>query len=557
MAAQEEKKIGFSAQDNGVSSFVKRLQQDTKQLFSEFAKEAEKQSKNQKEQLKLIEQQIAALERQNKLEREQNKLILERKRAAGQIGDKAYNKASAGMAEDLAVSRLQLNILKDLAQNLKDRSNKPGQPDEDEKPKESMFNAVLGASIFRDLVGLIRQVPNAKMDTDLISPFSSMVGGGIGAGVGLLAGYNAAAGATVGKELGGFIGDALTRHINENLTYEISAKRARSRTGLSRSVAYDMSSIGMDWSESANFEELFATSRGAAGSADDLLRMARAGKAYNLDRGMIAGYEGLVGRMGGSQGDSEGIAVNESRIITEALKRGIDQSALPDMFKSMTSLMTVMGSSRRGAADTDALQMILEFNKMGFDLRDPRTMGIMSQVHSGITNPSTAFGQALSYSILREKNPNASYLDLLIQRQQGGSDYLSSYMSRVSEMFGGNEELATSMVAKEFGLTGNYAAARDLVRGRGSINSLTGTELAGGNYEGIARLAEMMTPDMEQTQARITNAFIMGATDGIQEIAVRFKDRMTQMIDAMMDEQMAKLKRAIGINGKVPVKNGR
>jgi hypothetical protein len=250
MAAQEEKKVGFSAQDNGVSSFIKRLQTDTKQLFKEMSMESQAQAKNQKESLKLIEQQIAALERQNKLEREQNRLIAERKRAAGQLSDKAYGRTMNDLRDDAASSRLQMNMLKDMFQNMRDRSGggggDPKQAGSGEKEKkESVFGGVLAAQLFRDLAGLIRQVPNAQTDVDLISPFSSMVGAGAGGiagsaidaanvkilGTGL---GNTSLGpmlAVLGKEIGGFVGDSITRSLNEQMKYETAEKRARGRTG--------------------------------------------------------------------------------------------------------------------------------------------------------------------------------------------------------------------------------------------------------------------------------------------------------------------------------------
>jgi hypothetical protein len=268
------------------------------------------------------------------------------------------------------------------------------------------------------------------------------------------------------------------------------------------------------------------------------------------------GHQGLVSRMGGSQGDNLGIAISESRIITEAMKQGIDQSALPDMFKGMTALMTSMGGTRRGSADRDAMQMMLEFNKMGFDIRDPRTMGIMQSVQSGLTNPSSPFGQAMSYSVLRGNDPNASFLDLMIQRQRGGSEFAGQMVGSISDMVGGQEDLAVPMIAQMFGLSGNLDAARDIFRNKGTLGSLTGTQMAHADEEGIAQLARQMTPEMERIQASITNSFVAGATEGVTAITVMFKDRMTKMIDVMVDEQIAKLKRTMGLTGKVPAKNG-
>lgn len=109
----EDKKISFSAVDNGVSNFMKRMQQDTKALYSEFAAEARKQSSSQKEQLKLIEAQIKALEKANQLEREHNKIILERKLSSGAITPAAFKAQMGRLNQDTSVGRYQAGLLRD------------------------------------------------------------------------------------------------------------------------------------------------------------------------------------------------------------------------------------------------------------------------------------------------------------------------------------------------------------------------------------------------------------------------------------------------------------
>lgn len=556
--ANEEKKISFSAQDSGVSSFIKRLQADTKQLFSDFAKEAEKQTKNQKEQLKLIEQQIAAMERQNKLEREQTRLILERKREMGQLSDRAYNKSLSQLRDDARVSSLQGGMLGDMYQSRRN-AGVPG-PVEDEKRKESVFSGVLAATLFRDLTALIRQVPGARTDVDLISPFASIAGSGIGGGLGVLA--EAATlgqiefgvmGAQLGKEVGGFVGDAITRHLSEGFKAQQAEFSLRGRTG-GYLRGGDLSALGYDQSESAQLELQLANAkmRGES-SGTNVRRLAMVSRAYGLDAGMLANYEGTVSRMGGSQA-----GLNESRIITEAMKRGINQSSLPALFTNMNMLMGVMGQSRSGSADLDALQTTLEFNKVGgaFRLSDPRSSGLISTIQSNITNPNTPFAQALGYSVLRANNPNASYLDLLIERQKGGSVYAGQLMQATSRMFGGREDLAVPMLANTFGLQGNLEAARDLFRGGGNLGSLAGQDIAKTDMADLERKALAMTPEVDRIQASITNAFIKGADDGIFQVTSLFYDRMSAMIEKIATEQMVRMQKSFGITPKAPDKNG-
>jgi hypothetical protein len=67
-----EKKIIFSAQDNGVAQTAKsvydKLSQSSKELADSIADDAAKMGGSSKEQIKYINEQIAAIQRRNNIE---------------------------------------------------------------------------------------------------------------------------------------------------------------------------------------------------------------------------------------------------------------------------------------------------------------------------------------------------------------------------------------------------------------------------------------------------------------------------------------------------------
>lgn len=539
---QEEKKISFSAQDNGLSSFMKRMQQDSRQLFNDFAKEAKKQSDSSKDQLRIIEAQIKALKEQNRLEQEQSRIILDRKRASGSIGDNSFTSSLSQAKEDSRVNKMQVSVLNQMLAEMKGNQREP-----ENRPMTSghVVGAVLTAGIIRDILGGLKTMTGAGSGFDLISPAATSAGTAAGALAGSWTGYLSpglpASITQAGRELGSFAGAGYTRHLMTREQHESASLRVSGLTGQS-GQAGDLSQFGIDKIKGSGLEESIVRAIGRGTTAQQIKNIAAITKAYSIESGTMTGYLGL-GRMGSD--------VSEEN-IAEFFAQGIDRSRLGDAFQSVTTLMQLMGSSTLSPNRIDAMQQISEYNSLGgpFSVGDPRSAGLISTVHSNLTAPKSAFGQAMSYAAIRQMNPNMSVLELEKARQAGGSLYNRTMMEGFSGL--GNEDIATMMFARESGLGGNMAAAELLFKGRGNIaaggnqyRSLTGDQTSD-----LYREAGDMTSMIDKSTAQVTNAFITGFTEGIAKLATNFTDIMTREIEIWVAEKSDSIKAAFDVNSK-------
>ncbi len=522
----DEKQVKFGAVDNGIGSFMKRLKEDTQQLYGEFAREAKKQSREQKEQLNIVEDQIKALERQTKLEKELNLILLERKRADGTISKKDYGLQSRQIRADSRVDSAQGQMLRDTLDRLKDNlkdSNTPAN-------QKQMFAAMLGAGVFRDMWSMVRQTASASTELDLISPFGQMVGGAAGGLIGATF-KQGAAGATVGKELGGFTADAWVRSLKERDRFQSAGMRVAGMMG--GFSAQDLSNLGLDLAGGAQLQEQIARATGGKFTLADIRGTQVAHRAFGIDTGDMAGH--LSSRR---MGDTAANPMNVVRLFQE----GIDRSILGDFIKTQTALTAQMAQTSLVGDSFNAEVMLTYLNNIGgaFSDRDPRSAQFASGIQSQLANPTSSFAQAISYSLLRKEMPNASPLDLLIERQRGGANRLRSTLELLGQS--GDNDLGTFLTASMFGLGSNLGAAQHLFTNRGSRLRPSGVGSGGTDTARMDEFAmgeaERLTPTLARNQARVTNSFINSFSEGIETLALLFTNRMGEAIEAMVAEKL-------------------
>ena len=517
---QQTTKVGFSASDNGISSFIKKLRDDSKQLYKDMAKDAKDQTSSQKEQLRLVEQQIRALERQNRLEKEQNLLLLERKRSLGGLSDSNYTKGIAGIRSDDAANRMQISLLKEMFDNAKGNQ---GTPQQQNSTAQQVFTGVLGAEIVKTILSTISRMSSASNEFDMVGQIPFMA--------------------------------PVARHLQVGEQYYSTRGRVR---GLgSRTVAPDMQAFGLDRLEATTLQEMLMRSVGGDVSARTIKMSGAISKGYGVDQSEIGRFLGLK---------RTGADVREDHIIG-LLSEGIDRSRLTDAISSTVSLMQQMSASTLSPSRLDAIQKISEFNRIGgpFAVGDPRSMQLMSVIQSNLTSPRSALSQAMSYSVLRGQNPDANWLDLMMERQKGSSVYMRGMM----EGFAGlpvSKDLQIAMFAQEMGLGGNLAAAKKLFENRGKIAG-GGTQLntmSSDEQRLLYQEAAGMTSTMEQGTAAVTNAFIEGVGRGLEVLAKRFAGLVDRELGGIITDAPKASKDFFSGNSKVywpwaglfPQKNG-
>lgn len=519
----KQTKVSFNAADNGVSSFMKKLQADTKVMYSDFAKEAQKQTISQKEQLKIVEQQIKALERQNSLEKEQNKLIAERKRSAGVLSEGKFGVEMAQIKDNATVNKVQVSILKDMLVEMKEQKVEEGKP----ATGRQVFNAVLLANLVRDLAGVVRQMPNAQTQLDLLTPFSTFSGGAAGGLTGaaldlvpFIESSMAPALATVGKEVGGFIGESLTRSIRLREQFSQAEYGYRAFTGSTMNNP-NLASMGYDDVAVAQRMQELARARG--GQVGQGINTALGiERGFGIDSGTITqAFQGE--RTGGSNA-----GIRMQRTLGLAIAEGLDRARFTDAIKDQNQLLSQFAQTSTKVSDDRLNQILFEFNRMGgmFRIGDMRSMAGISTINEGLANPGSGFGQAMNYSVLRQLNPSSSIWNLVKMQEQGlqTPGFFKGTIDQYSQM-GVSEDFQKLMFKERFKLSNE--AIDTIFSNKDRLGSMTQQQFSGIlGSDRISKEAEEMTPRLIRDQAEIANAFRNSFVEGIKTLRDKFEEEL-------------------------------
>jgi hypothetical protein len=543
----EDKKISFSAQDAGLSSFIKNMRNEVatltqsmqgkgKAVYGDFLKMAQEQTKNSKEQLKLINEQILALKKKLELEREYSRIVLaEQRKYAGekemdQIDDELARLKRRGAEDKALVSELRSSYIQ----------QQEGGVGQGDPKKSSVFGDILKAGLVRDLGQMFRSVTSAQTGLDLMTPalgISGSVTGTIGGSIleAMTVGQieYATIGAQMGKEFGQVAGQGITRHIQSKEKYLASALGVSSLTGMP-SQAYSMSQYGYDLGSAAQLEQQMVRARGQAVSGGSIRDVAAISKFTGVETSSIMNLLRTT-RMGGSQDETS---------IIEMLASGMNRSVLPDATEKLTAILQDQGQRMIEVQGGTALTRMYIGERMGgvWRSKDPRSAGLEAQYAQKLTSPSGAFAQALSYSVLRRDNPDASLIELKKLQQAGGIDYERGIMDAFGGMTGSGD-LNTLLYSANFG-QGTMAFDEDRFNKRDRFSRVT---MMGGVENAISTEAPMdtvrrragdFTTQMQKDMAEANDAFVKGFTDGIEVITRQFKDRFLTVFDEFIDEKI-------------------
>lgn len=497
----KETKIKFSAADSGVSSFMKKLQNDTKSLYSEFLKEAQKQTNSQKEQLKIVEQQIKALERQNILEKEQNRILLERKRSAGFLSGGDFTTQVQQLRRDTAVDSAQSSILKDMLATMKESKKEGVEP----VTGRQIFGNVLAANLVSDFIknigSALKGTATAQSGLDLIVP----------------------AGRTLGA-FGEFGGQAYLRHLMLNQDFARASNAYGSLTGGNLNLP-SMTYMGYNGIEAMQRAAGIARSRGGRLGAGDVSTFLGLSRGFGIEEGaMNQAFEGE--RMGGSSA-----ATRMQRTLGIAIAEGLDRAKFTDAIKNQNQLLAQFAQTSTNVSDERMNRVLFEFNRMGgmFKIGDPRSMGLLSNLQDSLANPKGGFAQALSYSVLRKLpgNENADIFDLITQREQGlqTPGYLKGLIGAVKNM--GVSSSFQKLMFKNMTNGMANVPINTIWENWENIDSMTPEQINKMlSQKTIAGQADKFTNPLLKMEAEVSDTFRESMIKGIGVIATQFEGQL-------------------------------
>ena len=588
MGQEEEKKVKFSATDNGFTAFMQKARaefaktkKEAQGIYQMFADEAKKQNLNFRESKRFIDEQLKALREQLKVQKELTQEKLKQNREAQIEAARSGNRevGRSLMEEEAKLEAALKNIVNkgSVTREAGALSARTAAP----KVPESVFSGVLRAELFRDLVGLIRQVPGARTGVDLVSPAFQMAGGAFGSLVGKLGGpvlgpmlgY-------LGKEVGGFLGDAVTRSRQARNEYGQALYGFQALTGYGGEVPGSRSPYEIDrgallggfWNPrgirkrdltalNARFTNLGFTDAevlqtmgraagaagGSRGAEDAAALLLGAERGYGINQGVTTAALGS-GRFGGGSGTT-----NVLRALGQAVAEGIDRSRYADVVQGQTHLLEQLAGVSTTVDSSRVNSILFGLNRLGgeFTIGDRRAMGNVSALQAGLAEPGSAFGQAQNYALLRRLNPGANAWELRKLQQQGlqTPGFLEAVLNDLGRGTGGDE-------FKKFQLQGRFpglsmAAIDTLWSGFKQTGTVSATTREALGLEKVESEAAKFTTTLQRQQAEIQNAFKTSFVEGIKSVASAFTAEMKLAISDVAEAFAL----AMGTGGRSSVPN--
>jgi len=540
-----ERRISFSAVDNGVSTTLDKLRRSSQEISRGMIEEARKYSQSGKQQIEFIEQQIKAIERRNRLEREGREMSARETFQAG--GSKAdFAKTMGTLRIESEQDEMQIKLLRELIETIRLTSKE--EIAEDKKSVIDRIQEQKRGFLSSMLFGKTALSPEDQLKTSLQEEILGDKGkaGGRGGvmgdvfagtflanmlqrGLGML---NALPGArneeaALSQILGGVpvLGGAYGRSSEEQLSAEIGRTRLR---GLGVRRRFGFSQFGFDMGESAQQAESAMTAAGTSNvNVGNFVALQR---AFSLDPGLL--QERLkVGRFSGGQDQ----LLSEITKLLAASGLQEDRVLFAELLRNQTQLVQEFGMTAETVNQGIATGVITMFNNVGggFSMRDPRSMQRISQINQGLSRPGNDIMRAENFSVLRRMNPNAGIFDIMQMQEQGlqTPGFLQGVLGNISNRFGGDDQMAMMALQQRLGLS--FAATRQLYQNRQAIMSGGGQDIIEGIMKDsdVDKMARENTAALVRSQAEIANAFVDGLLPGMLDVGQKVGVKIAEEID--------------------------
>jgi len=592
-----EKKIEFTGVDAGLSSMMSKLKTESQQLGSDMLSDARKYSDSQKDQLTFLEDQISAMTRRNILEKDNQMLVakgrledVERKYGSGSIeANKAkgvFDSSKEGINKSLELEGLQVSLLRELVETTKlkgkdeivedrekvkeqirayeqqvssggyvdpieafKREQQKGYLAEGKQEKEgmSMFTSLLANSLMGQMGGIVKSMPSASSELDMITGTTTLMGTAGGGAIGALAdlanvkvfgtGLGKAGFTTLGAEMGGqfgaFTGEAMTRSLKSRDELSRAKNIVQGLVGAGGYVDYEnggsLTSIGMDRIEQAKLSEMVARSSGTGvGLGGRTRSAAMIGKAFSLSDSDLS-EQFRAGRISG--GDAMGGVV---RMFDKLLDQGIikeeDRALFGQIIGTQAELTHMFGRSMGEVNSAGVQDLITGFDTWGgsFAATDERSKGNIMSLNNQLANPQNEYMQAMSYKVLKKLNPKASLFQLQMMQNRGTmtGGFLEGMIGEIKGS-GLSEEDQLLMLSKMYGgyEEGIYRNALD--NPSRAPSAFSGQK----RTKSVWQMGKDNTSDIEEGEAEVKNMFIKGFDSGILEVSKKFSKAMGMSID--------------------------
>lgn len=527
----EEKRFEFKGVDNGLSSMMGKLRQDSKSLASGLIQDAQQYSKSVKQQNDYISEQIKLIERRNRIDKESKILqassVRDRESQHKDFGvrggaDDKFKQAVDNINKGSKEDEMQVRLLREIVDTIKITAR-----EEIREDRKDVEKSLAGEKSFFGFFSKGEKLtPEEQLKRDeqrrLLEEEKETKSKG---GRGLVSqSANALMSAT---SLATFatVGGIIAKLVHEGSQLQEQGGRLRARTG----IDYESSDLGIATGmgvKSADFAGYafdVSRNRGKRTSINEAYQLMATEKGFGMDFGETGSLV-KMNRFAGGGSTSRDIQDFIKISKDSGLFKGGDFSDISDRLDILAQLTKDQTSVlETGDLQTNS-QIMAAFTKVGGSFGDKETQGQrISTMSQALANPNNDFKQAFIYSVLKGIKPDASMFELGEMQEKGLAQpgFLSGVMGKLGGMGGSQSSKMISMM-KMFGLSHAQARALfnaqqespDIFSSIGSESDLNNIYKKYGDV-GVTGRAENATGTINKMMANLNDVAAQGGAAGM------------------------------------------
>lgn len=432
-------------------------------------------------------------------------IAADRKSVQEQIAE--FKKAQAGGTDELFKKYTPEQVMK-----LTTQEGMLGGGGGGQQQSQSLFAAILGAEAVKGLVSRISRIGGAMAGAQSGEQFMADALKGI-------------------PLLGELIGSAIGRHQEESYNAQVGTNRLRGRMG--RGGMFSASNLGYSIAETMPLAEEVVTALGTgAGYRGRTRDVMGAERAFSLDRGTL--IESLKQQRMSDSGDLEkNISIVYNTMKNKGFISDTDTTQFQEILQLQNSLLSKQSEVMETTDSRAATGIIAAMRSVGGSFGDARANTRISQISGALASPGNDFQKARNMQVLSKLNPGASLFELMEMQEKGIAQqgFLGETLKQLEKETGGGEGM---MLATQSRLGLGAATTRKLVEAFQKDRTMFDT-FGGGKAElqeklDLEAMGTKLTPKREQEQARISDAFVSGATKGMIQVGKEFGKNVAQML---------------------------
>jgi len=433
---------------------------------------------------------------------------------------------SASTDEQKLVARLTEEGLRE-EKKISDRESLPGKGS-----GNNLFNSILSAENFNKALDFGSRAAQSKSGYDMIGATF----GAVGNTAATLASDLPIVGAITkviakGMEAAGAF---LERKAISGQNFYREAFRYNAITGSDPELNTDMQGVGVSVTDFIRSRGDYSRRRGYAGDSNETTRDAiYAEKGFGVDQGTSAG---LVELQRSAKEYNRNLGLLLGGVLEKSFEKGIlkdkDTTFFNEFLGKFSNMQRELLKSQTNVPTGTTMDILSRFNKLGgeFDLKDPRSMGNINAIQSGLSNPSSDNMRALAFRILSKQNPNKGIFDLNEEMSKGlGSPgYLKGVLEMVDQIGGGDQTKMMNLSGAFKGLS--LSAVRRLYNNREGLKNgnLSIDELQAKFPTDFKGAAERNTTSMEKNAASIETQLLHGLMKSLDAITGSTSDAIVE-----------------------------